>query len=395
MIERISILGTGLLGTSVGLALRAAGFRGSIVGWNRSQQHAELAKQMGAIDSVATDPVEAARASQVVLLSVPIYATLDFMEKLAPVLGSEHLVTDVGSTKRVISEAAARLYNTPERAAFLPGHPMAGKERGGAELGDANLFRNAVWLFTDDPAAQRSPHSAALVKEWRNLVATMGSRTLDLDPARHDELVAWVSHLPQFLATALSALLENEVGDAPELKDVGGRALREMTRLGASPFSMWRDIAHTNTEAIERAREWLKQAQATTTEDQAFQLLGLRWAGESVETLRHTARNLLGDQRTDGGWGGLPTLASDAYATGQALVALKESGVLAAADPAYQRGVAFLLSTQLEDGSWYVRSRSVPFQPYFESGFPHGPDQWISSAATNWAAMALLPAAGP
>ena len=172
------------------------------------------------------------------------------MEKLAPVLGSEHLVTDVGSTKRLISEAGTRLYNTPERAAFLPGHPMAGKERGGASLGDANLFRGAVWLFTDDPAAQRSPHSAALVKGWREWVAAMGSKTLDLDPARHDELVAWVSHLPQFVATALSALLEEEVGDAPELKDVGGRALREMTRLGASPFSMWRDIAYTNTEAV-------------------------------------------------------------------------------------------------------------------------------------------------
>ena len=259
MIERIAILGTGLLGTSVGLALRASGFRGSITGWNRSLEPAQLAKQMGALDIVATDPIEAARASQVVLLSVPIYATLDFMEKLAPVLGPEHLVTDVGSTKRIISEAAARLYNTPERAAFLPGHPMAGKERGGAALGDANLFRGAVWLFTDDPAARRSPNSATLVKAWRELVTAMGSKTLDLDPTRHDELVAWVSHLPQFVATALSALLEEEVGDAPELKDVGGRALREMTRLGASPFSMWRDIAHTNTEAVQAALEALEQ----------------------------------------------------------------------------------------------------------------------------------------
>jgi prephenate dehydrogenase len=208
---------------------------------------------------VAADPLEAARASQVALLAVPIYATLDFMEKLAPLLGSEHLVTDVGSTKRLISEAGTRLYNTPERAAFLPGHPMAGKERGGAALGDANLFRGAVWLFTDDPDAQRSPHSAALVKSWREWVVAMGSRTLDLDPIRHDELVAWVSHLPQFLATALSALLEEKVGTAPELKDVGGRALREMTRLGASPFSMWRDIAYTNTEAVQTALEALEQ----------------------------------------------------------------------------------------------------------------------------------------
>jgi len=267
MIERIAILGTGLLGTSVGLALRAAGFKGSIVGWNRGAEGAQLALAAGAIDSIAGDPLEAARASQVVLLAVPIYATLDFMEKLAPVLGSEHLVTDVGSTKGQICAAAARLYNTPERAAFLPGHPMAGKERGGAVLGDAELFRGAVWLFTDDPDAQRSPHSAELVKGWREWVEAMGSKTQDIDPARHDELVGWVSHLPQFVATALSALLEEEVGDAPELKDVGGRALREMTRLGASPYSMWRDIAYTNTEAVQAALFALEQRLAHLREN--------------------------------------------------------------------------------------------------------------------------------
>ena len=259
MISRIAILGTGLLGTSVGLALRKAGFEGAIVGWNRSPEQGQIAVKMGAIDSLAADPIEAARMSQVTLLAVPIYATLDFMEKLGPVLGPEQLVTDVGSTKRVITETGTRLFNTPQRAAFLPGHPMAGKERGGAALGDANLFRGAVWLFTDDPTAKRSPQSAELVKEWREWVTKMGSKTLDLGAARHDELVAWVSHLPQFTATALSALLEEEVSDAPELKDVGGRALREMTRLGASPFSMWRDIAHTNTEAIERALAALEQ----------------------------------------------------------------------------------------------------------------------------------------
>jgi len=267
MIERIAILGTGLLGASVGLALRASGFKGSIVGWNRGSEGAQTALAAGAIDSIAADPLQAARDSQVTVLCVPIYATLDYMEKLACILGSEHLVTDVGSTKRQITEAGTRLLNRPDRAAFLPGHPMAGKERGGAALGDANLFRGAVWLFTDDPATQRSPHSAALVKSWREWVVAMGSKTIDLDPARHDELVAWVSHLPQFVATALSALLEKEVGDAPELKDVGGRALREMTRLGSSPYSMWRDIAHTNTEAVQAALQALEQRLAHLREN--------------------------------------------------------------------------------------------------------------------------------
>ena len=267
MIERITILGTGLLGTSAGLALRAAGFGGTITGWNRGAEGAQTALSMGAVDVLAIDPLQAARESQVVLLAVPIYATLDWMEQLSGVLGPEHLVTDVGSTKAQITAAAGRLYNTPERAAFLPGHPMAGKERGGAALGDANLFRGAVWLFTDDPGWQRSPASAALVKDWRELVGALGSRTIDMDAARHDALVGWVSHLPQFVATALSALLEEEVGDAPELKDVGGRALREMTRLGASPYSMWRDIAHTNTAAVEAALHALEQRLAHLREN--------------------------------------------------------------------------------------------------------------------------------
>jgi prephenate dehydrogenase len=267
MIQRIAILGTGLLGASAGLALRASGYRGSIVGWNRSKDGAQKALDAGAIDSIANDPLEAARSCDVTLLCVPIYATLDLMARLAPILTSDQLVTDVGSTKAAIVAQAARYYNTPDRPAFLPGHPMAGKERGGAELADPSLFCGAVWLFTDDPAWQRSPSGAELAAEWRELVIAMGSRTIDIDPARHDEMVAWVSHLPQFTATALSALLEEEVGGAPELKDVGGRALREMTRLGASPFSMWRDIALTNTEAIERALLALEQRLAHIREN--------------------------------------------------------------------------------------------------------------------------------
>jgi prephenate dehydrogenase len=222
---------------------------------------------MGALDSIASNALRAARESQVVLLAVPIYATLDFMEQLSGLLGPEQLVTDVGSTKAQIAAAAGRLFNTPERAAFLPGHPMAGKERGGAGIADASLFRGAVWLFTDDPSWKRSSCSADLAKNWREWVVAMGSRAIDLDPARHDELVAWVSHLPQFTATALSALLEEKVGNAPELKDVGGRALREMTRLGASPWSMWRDIALTNTEAVENALLALEQRLAYIREN--------------------------------------------------------------------------------------------------------------------------------
>jgi hypothetical protein len=143
--------------------------------------------------------------------------------------------------------------------------------------------------------------------------------------------------------------------------------------------------------AVQRALRWLREAKPQTTEEQAMQLLGLAWAGvkSNDNAVRKAADVLIGAQKSDGGWAQLPTLGSDAYATGQVLVALKETGALRPSDPVYKRGVRFLLDTQLEDGSWYVKGRSIKIQPYFESGFPHGHDQWISAAATNWASMAL------
>ena len=143
--------------------------------------------------------------------------------------------------------------------------------------------------------------------------------------------------------------------------------------------------------AVKRAADWLRRAKPSTTQDSAFQLLGLKWAGVNAkdEIMRKATQALLAQQRSDGGWAQLSTLPSDAYATGQALVALREAGGVPATDTAYKRGVEFLLKTQFEDGSWYVKSRAIPIQPFFEAGFPYGHDQWISAAATNWAATAL------
>jgi ankyrin repeat protein len=145
--------------------------------------------------------------------------------------------------------------------------------------------------------------------------------------------------------------------------------------------------------AVRRAVAWLEHTQPVTTEDRTFQVLGLNWAHGSRQTMRDAAHALLAEQRTDGGWAQLPTLASDAYATGEALVALNECGALRPTDGAYTRGIGFLLKTQFEDGSWYVKSRAIPIMPFFESDFPFGADQWISAAATNWATMALAAAA--
>jgi prephenate dehydrogenase len=246
--ERVFIIGTGLIGASTGLALRAAGFAGRIGGWDTSSLEMAAAVQMGAIDGRASnrdDALELARLADVIVLAVPVLAIKDWMQQLAPVLRANQLVTDVGSTKVEIVELAERLFAETERASFLPGHPMAGKESGGALLAEAGLFDGAMWLFTPT-----TPEMTAMEKEWRGWVGCFGSRTLDMDAARHDELCAWVSHLPQMLSTALAALLEDRFGDAPEIAAIGGRALKETTRLGASPYSMWRDVALTNTGPV-------------------------------------------------------------------------------------------------------------------------------------------------
>jgi ankyrin repeat protein len=141
---------------------------------------------------------------------------------------------------------------------------------------------------------------------------------------------------------------------------------------------------------IARARSWLLATKPAETVDSVFQLLGLKWSGADVQAIEKAGGLLLRQQRDDGGWAQLPTLPSDAYATGQALFALHEAGGLASNAPAYRRGIDFLLKTQLADGSWYVATRCFPALEYSSSGFAHGRSQFISASATCWATMALI-----
>jgi hypothetical protein len=145
--------------------------------------------------------------------------------------------------------------------------------------------------------------------------------------------------------------------------------------------------------AIARAASWLAQAQPEQLQDRAYVLLGLHDTGAENSAIAAAAARVTSMQRPDGGWAQIPSLGSDAYATGQAITALLESGARPPSDPAIRRGVQFLVRTQMKDGSWYVARRAIPIQPYFDAGFPHGRDQFISAAATNWAAQALIRAA--
>ena len=246
MIETVAIVGTGLIGGSVGLALRRAGFAGTIIGVDTNDVELATALAMGAISRAGT--MSDAAACDVVMLAVPVLAIMDSISRLAHGMNSHQILTDVGSTKAAICRLASRLHAEGATVQVLPGHPMAGKESGGASLADPALFEGAMWLFT--PIAEET----SIATEWRAWVQRFGARTMDLDPERHDRVCAWVSHLPQMVATAMSAMFEDEFAQEPQLaaefRAIGGRALREMTRLGASPFSMWRDVAITNTEPL-------------------------------------------------------------------------------------------------------------------------------------------------
>ena len=266
--QKVTLIGTGLIGSSIGLALRRAGFAGPIAGIDASPDERSAALRLGAVSEIACDASaerHAVESADLIVLAVPVFAILDWMQSMAPLLKSHQLVTDAGSTKRQIAESSRVLYNLPGTARFLPGHPMAGKESGGAALAEAALLQGATWLFT--PVAEETKLEA----EWRDWVVRFGAHPLDLAPARHDELCAWVSHLPQMLSTALAALLEDTFGaDAAaraEIAAIGGRALRETTRLGASPYSMWRDVALSNTDPIAATLHALEQRLAHLREN--------------------------------------------------------------------------------------------------------------------------------
>lgn len=145
---------------------------------------------------------------------------------------------------------------------------------------------------------------------------------------------------------------------------------------------------------VEQARRWLWKAKPDNHEGRIYQLLGLAWAGEPAAKLQSLAQALMAEQHADGGWAQLPKLNSDAYATGQAVYALRVAAGLNTAHPALDQGRRYLLNTQLADGTWHVKRRAFPFQPTMDSGFPHGRDSWISAAGSSWAVMALsLPGA--
>ena len=262
-IRQITIIGTGMIGGSFALALRKRGWKGRIVGCDR-EAVLRKARRRGAIDAGASDPRRAIAGSQVVVLATPIFGILDFLERMGPVVPPDTLITDVGSTKREIVARARAVFGKEAARRFLPGHPMAGKERGGFEDADADLFQGAAWLVTPLPGQKLGSGGAG---EFLKLVQRVGARVVKMEAERHDLLVAWSSHLPQMMAIALGATLVDEFGDAPDLRTASGRQVREMTRTAASAYGVWRDIVWTNADNLGAALQCLEQRLAHLREN--------------------------------------------------------------------------------------------------------------------------------
>ncbi|HWZ77022.1 MAG TPA: prephenate dehydrogenase [Candidatus Sulfotelmatobacter sp.] len=248
-IRQITIIGTGLIGGSLALALRKKKFAGRIVGCDR-EGTLERARMRRAIDDGVVNPGDAVRGSQVVVLATPVLAICDLIERVGPVLPAKALLTDVGSTKVAVVEQAVKVFGKNAGKRFLAGHPMAGKEMSGVDYADADLFKNAAWFLSPLPDQNVNEGLFAELVGW---IDAIGARIAMLPAEEHDRLCAWISHLPQMISTALAAALVEEFGAEAPVLPAGGRALQEMTRISASPYSMWRDVAISNKKNLQDA----------------------------------------------------------------------------------------------------------------------------------------------
>jgi len=268
-IRQITIIGNGLIGGSLGLALRKKKFAGRIVGCDR-EAILERARKRGAIDAGTPEPGDAIRGSQLVVLATPVLAIVDLIERVGPVLSAKTLLTDVGSTKAAVVERAAKVFGRNAGKRFLAGHPMAGKEMSGVDYADADLFQGAAWFFTPLPGQSLNE---GLFAEYAGWIDQIGARIAMLPAEEHDRLCAWISHVPQMISTALAAALVEEFGAEAPLLPAGGRALQEMTRISSSPYSMWRDIAISNQKNLESALWKVEQRLAHIRENLATRQL--------------------------------------------------------------------------------------------------------------------------
>ena len=250
--QRVAILGTGLMGGSFGLALRREFPHIATVGFDRPDVlDAACAGQ--AVQETAKDIPGAIRGADLVYIALPIGVTIDVLPSIAAAANSGALITDSGSTKVAICRAAQRVFHAGAR--FLGGHPMSGKETSGIEHANADLFRGARYVLIgskDDPDPR--------IQGFTALLHVLDAEPVWCDADTHDWAVGIVSHLPQLLSVALARVVQDETDETGLPLTLSGQGLQDMLRLAGSPYRLWRDIAHTNTENIARALNRLEQA---------------------------------------------------------------------------------------------------------------------------------------
>jgi prephenate dehydrogenase len=242
-IQKLVVVGVGLIGGSFALALKAAGHVGRVVGVGRTRANLREALDLGAIDDLADDLAAAVEGADFVLVTTPVGAMPEVFARIAPRLAPGAVVTDGGSTKQTVV-AAARAAFGARLAQFVPAHPIAGSDASGAGAAVATLFRDREVILT--PLSETAPEAVARVRAaWQ----ASGARVTELTPRDHDAVLAAVSHLPHLLSYALVHELAGRA-DAPQLFAHAGTGLRDVTRLAASHPEMWRDICIANREAL-------------------------------------------------------------------------------------------------------------------------------------------------
>ena len=243
--ERIAIIGVGLIGGSMGLALRRTGFEGRLVGVSRKET-VERAMELGVIDEGWTyDELDRAlEGADLVVVCTPIKRILELLEQIPRSAAPGTLVTDVGSTKRRIVECAARHFG--DEIHFLGGHPMAGSEKAGVDAADPFLFQNAIYILVQ--GARIPPE---LLDRFTQLLQQIGAKVVELPAELHDQVVAAISHLPQMMATALVEMVGRKNEEQSCFLPLAAGGFRDLTRIASSPYApVWEDICQTNADEI-------------------------------------------------------------------------------------------------------------------------------------------------
>ncbi|MCG6935477.1 MAG: prephenate dehydrogenase/arogenate dehydrogenase family protein [Proteobacteria bacterium] len=248
MIDRLCIIGVGLIGGSLASALREAGAVGEVVGCGRDPAHLQQAVQLGVIDRYEIDPAAAVAGADVVVLAVPLGAMQKQMAQIAPVLGPQTILTDVGSAKGSVVRAADAVFETLP-VGFVPGHPIAGNEKSGVEAAYPGLFRARRVILTPLPTS-----SAEAVTRVSAMWEACGAHVVEMDVAHHDEVLAATSHLPHMLAYALVDTLAR-MDDSREIFDFAAGGFRDFTRIASSNPDMWHDICLANHDALVKMLE--------------------------------------------------------------------------------------------------------------------------------------------